>query len=73
VLLVRPPATIPAKEGRSQEMMQVKPGENGVYKDQGPVKVLVVSENGDIVVEHPNGDLTVCKANELRTAEDEAA
>jgi len=54
-------------------MMQVKPGENGVYKDQGPVKVLVVSGNGDVVVEHPNGALTVCKANELRIAEDEAA
>ena len=40
-------------------MMQVKPGENGVYKDEDPVKVLVVSGNGDIVVEHPNGALTV--------------
>lgn len=43
------------------------------HKDEGVVKVVIVSGNGDLVVEHPNGALTVCKARELRIADDEAA
>jgi len=54
-------------------MKQVKPGESGTYKGEGPVKVVIVSGNGDLVVEHSDGTLTVCKANDLRIAEDEAA
>jgi hypothetical protein len=46
---------------------------SGVNKDEGVVKVVIVSGNGDLVVEHPNGALTVCKANDLRIADDEAA
>jgi hypothetical protein len=58
---------------------KVKPGDfvrhvaTGVDNDEGVVKVIVVSGNGDLVVEHPSGDLMVCKANELRIADDEAA
>ena len=58
---------------------QVKPGDfvrrlaSGVYKDERVVKVVIVSGNGDVVVEHQNGGLTVCKANELRIADTEAA
>lgn len=58
---------------------QVKPGDfvcyvaSGVHQDEGVVKVVIVSGNGDLVVEHANGAFTVCKANELRIADDEAA
>lgn len=58
---------------------QVKPGDlirhvaSGAYKGEGVVKVVIVSGNGDLVVEHPNGALTVCKANQLLIADDEAA
>ena len=58
---------------------QVKPGDSvhhvasGVCKDEGVVKVVIVSGNGDVVVELQNGGLTVCKADELRIADTEAA
>ena len=53
-------------------MPQVKPGDFVRHdKNEVVVKVVNVSENGDLVVEHPNGVLTVCKANELRIVEDE--
>jgi hypothetical protein len=46
---------------------------SGVYKDEGVVKVVIVSGDGDLVVEHPNGALTVCKATDLGISDDEAA
>jgi hypothetical protein len=58
---------------------KVKPGDfvrhvaTGVQNDEGVAKVVIVSGNGDLVVEHPSGDLVVCKINELRIADDEAA
>jgi hypothetical protein len=57
----------------------LKPGDfvrhvtSGVSKDERVVKVVIVSGNGDLVVEHPNGALTVCKAHDLRIADDAAA
>lgn len=46
---------------------------SGVYKDEGVVKVVIVSGDGHLVVEHPNGALTVCKSTDLGIADDEAA
>jgi len=34
-------------------------------KDNAVVKVIVISEIGELVVEHPNGRFRVCKASEL--------
>lgn len=51
----------------------VRPVAGGGNKDEGVAKVIVVSGNEDLVVENPNGVLTVCKANEWRTADDQAA
>jgi len=54
---------------------EVKPGDflrhvtSGANKGAWVVKVVLVSGNGDLVVEHLNGGLTVCKANELQTAD----
>ena len=51
----------------------VRPVASSGNKDEGVAKVVVVSGSGDIVVEHPNGALRVCKAGELRIADDAAA
>jgi hypothetical protein len=57
---------------------EVKPGDfvrhmaSGVNKGARAVKVVLVSGNGELVVEHLNGALTVCKANELQTADGQA-
>ena len=51
----------------------VRPVASRGNKDEGVAKVVVVSGNGDLVIEHPNGALRICKANELGTADDQAA
>jgi hypothetical protein len=51
----------------------VRPLASRGNKDEGVAKVVVVSGNGDLVIEHPNGALRICKANELCTADDQAA
>lgn len=51
----------------------VRPVASNGNKEEGVAKVVVVSGNGDLVIEHPNGAFTVCKAREVRIADDEAA
>ena len=51
----------------------VRPVASSGNKDEGVARVVVVSGNGDLVVEHPSGALTVCKAKELRIADEQAA
>jgi hypothetical protein len=54
---------------------EVKPGDfvrhmaSGVNEGAWVMKVVLVSGHGDLVVEHLNGGLTVCKANELQAAD----
>jgi hypothetical protein len=51
----------------------VRPLATSAFKNKEVAKVVIVSGNGDLVVELPNGDFAVCKANELRISGDEAA